>query len=65
MKYDKDKFDPKTMFIKRRGGKIYMFDKQIRLWRKRGKSRGVLKDSKHKQYGTNGTQPALKKNFFE
>lgn len=38
-------YNPKTHFVKRRGGKVHVFDKQIKTWRKRFKSKGALKDS--------------------
>jgi hypothetical protein len=65
MLYDPDKFNPETMFIKRRRGKMYMFDKQIRNWRRTRKKKGMLKDSKHVAQGMASVKNAIKRNFFE
>jgi len=38
-------YNPETQFIKRRRGRILVFDKQIQTWRRSRKALGALKGS--------------------
>ncbi len=64
MEFDPKLFDPKKHFIKRRAGKVFMFDKQIRNWRKRHKKKGALKDSVTTRYGLSKKEKKIR-NIFE